>query len=584
MMGSSIPAVLRERASLQPNDEAFTFIDYEHDPKGVPETLTWSQLYRRALNVARELRLCGEPGDRAVILAPQGLDYIAAFLGSLQAGLIAVPLSVPHAGAHDERVNSVLRDTSPSVILTTSSVAAAVAEYATAVDGEAAPKIIAVDLLDLDARKAFRDPGLSRPDIAYLQYTSGSTREPAGVMVTYRNLSANFEQMYADYFADCGKVAPPDTTVVSWLPFYHDMGLLLGVCVPILGGLRTVLTSPTAFLERPARWIQLLAKHSHVMTAAPNFAFELAVRRTTDDDMAGLDLGNVLGILSGSERVHTATLKRFTDRFSRFGFRPKAIRPSYGLAEATVYVATRRPGDPPEVVYFESEKLSAGHAKRCTNASGSPLVSYGTPESTTVRIVDPETMTECPAGKTGEIWVHGENVAIGYWHKPQETERTFGGRLVNPSSGTPDSSWLRTGDLGFISDGELFIMGRIKDVLIVYGRNHYPEDIEATIQEITGGRCAAISISDARTEKLVAIVELKKRGDTDEEAMARFDAVKGEVTSAISNTHGLTVSDLVCVAPGSIPITTSGKIRRSTCVEQYRAGQFARADVLSSRV
>jgi long-chain fatty acid adenylyltransferase FadD28 len=584
MMGSSIPAVLRERASLQPNDEAFTFIDYEQDPKGVPETLTWSQLYRRASNVARELRVCGNPGDRAVILAPQGLDYIAAFLGSLQAGLIAVPLSVPHAGAHDERVNSVLRDTSPSVILTTSSISANVAEYATSRPDETAPKIIAIDLLDLDARNATRDGRITRPDIAYLQYTSGSTREPAGVMVTYRNLSANFEQMYADYFADCGKVAPPDTTVVSWLPFYHDMGLLLGVCVPILGGLRTVLMSPTAFLERPARWIQLLAKNSHVMTAAPNFAFELAVRRTTDADMAGLDLGNVLGILSGSERVHTATLRRFTDRFARFGFRDKAIRPSYGLAEATVYVATRRPGDSPEVVHFESEKLSAGHAKRCTNASGTPLVSYGTPESTTVRIVDPETMTECPAGKTGEIWVHGENVATGYWHKPQETERTFGGRLVKPSAGTSESPWLRTGDLGFISDGELFIMGRIKDVLIVYGRNHYPEDIEATIQEITGGRCAAIATSDARTEKLLAIIEVKKRGDSEEEVAARFDTIKGEVTSAISKTHGLTVEDLVLVAPGSIPITTSGKIRRSTCAEQYRDGQFTRVDVVGSRV
>jgi long-chain fatty acid adenylyltransferase FadD28 len=584
MMGSSIPAVLRERASLQPNDEAFTFVDYEHDPNGVPETLTWSQLYRRSSNVARELQLCGKPGDRAVILAPQGLEYIAAFLGSLQAGLIAVPLSVPHAGAHDERVNSVLRDTSPSVILTTSSIAGDVAEYAKSQHGEPAPKIIEVDLLDLDARNRFRDTNIARPDIAYLQYTSGSTREPAGVMVTNRNLSANFEQMYADYFADFGKVAPPDTTVVSWLPFYHDMGLLLGVCVPILGGLRTVLMSPIAFLERPARWIQLMAKASHTMSAAPNFAFELAVRRTTDHDMAGLDLGNILGLLSGSERVHTATLRRFTDRFSRFGFREKAFRPSYGLAEATVYVATRRPGDPPEVVYFESEKLSAGHAKRCTNASGTPLVSYGTPESTTVRIVDPETMTECPAGKTGEIWVHGENVAMGYWHKPQETERTFGGRLVAPSAGTPESPWLRTGDLGFISDGELFIMGRIKDVLIVYGRNHYPEDIEATIQEITGGRCAAIALSDARTEKLVAIIEVKKRGETDEEVMARFDTIKGEVTSAISKTHGLTVADLVLVAPGSIPITTSGKIRRSTCVEQYRDDRFTRIDVQHSRV
>jgi long-chain fatty acid adenylyltransferase FadD28 len=577
MLGSSIPAVLRERASLQPNDAAFTFIDYEHDGTPVSETLTWSHLYRRAANIASELGVCGSPGDRAVILAPQGLDYIAAFIGSLQAGLIAVPLSVPQAGAHDERVTSVLRDTAPTVILTTSSVLGDVTAYAESTDSN--PTVLAVDSLDQKPRKRSRTRADSGQDIAYLQYTSGSTREPAGVMVTNRNLSANFEQIYADFFVDYGKVAPPDTTVVSWLPFYHDMGLLLGVCVPILGGLHAVVMSPMSFLQSPARWIQLMAKHPHVMSAAPNFAFELAVRRTTDEDMAGLDLGNVLGLLSGSERVHPATLRRFTDRFARFGFRDTAIRPSYGLAEATVYVATRRPGDPPAVVHFESEKLSAGHAKQCSSASGgTPLVSYGRPASNTVRIVDPDTLTECPAGTTGEIWVHGENVAAGYWHKPQETERTFGGRLVAPSAGTPEASWLRTGDLGFISDGELFIVGRIKDLLIVYGRNHYPEDIEATIQEITGGRCAAISLSDARSEKLVAIVELKKKGDSDDEAMAKFSTIKSDVTSAISNSHGLRVSDLVLVAPGAIPITTSGKIRRSTCVEQYRHDQFTRLD------
>jgi fatty acid CoA ligase FadD28 len=576
MAKSSIPAVLRERASLQPNDTAFTFIDYEQDPAGRAETLTWSQLYRRSLTVAHELRACASTGDRAVILAPQGLDYIAAFAGTLEAGLIAVPLSVPQGGAHDDRATAVLRDTSPSVILTTSSAVGTVFDCAKSSNGQ--PHLVEVDLLDSASRNGSGARSDARPDIAYLQYTSGSTREPAGVMVTHRNLSANFEQICADYFSEYGNVAPPNTTAVSWLPFYHDMGLLIGICVPILAGLRTVLMSPVSFLQRPARWMQLMASNSRALTAAPNFAFELAVRRTTDDDMAGLDLSGVLGVLSGSERVHTATLRRFTERFSRFGFRETAVRPSYGLAEATVYVATRRAGDPPEVVRFESDKLSAGHAKRCTSTSGTALVSYGSPESTTVRIVDPETNTECPAGKVGEIWVHGDNVAIGYWNKQQETERTFRGRLVAPSVGTPVEPWLRTGDLGFMSDGELFIMGRIKDLLIVYGRNHYPEDIEATIQEISGGRVAAIAISDDRTEKLVTIIEVKKRGGPEEEATARLDAMKGDITSAISTTHGLSVADLVLVSPGSIPITTSGKIRRSACVEQYRNNEFIRLD------
>jgi fatty acid CoA ligase FadD28 len=578
MVESSLPTVLRERASLQPNGIAVTFIDYEQDWAGVAASLTWSQLYRRTLNIAHELRQCGSTGDRAVILAPQGLDYVAAFLGALQAGLIAVPLSVPQVGAHDERVGSVLHDTSPAVILTTSSVVGDVTEYAQPQRGRSAPLVVEVDLLDLDSPKQSDAGGDSRPTTAYLQYTSGSTRQPAGVVVSHRNLLANFEQVMSNYFEEYGKVAPPDGTAVSWLPFYHDMGLMLGIWGPILGGYRTVFMSPVSFLQRPARWMQLLASNSHAFSAAPNFAFELAARKTSDDDMAGRDLGDVLGIISGSERIHPATLRRFTERFARFNLRGTAMRPSYGLAEATVYVATRRSGQPPEVVHFESEELTAGRAKRCINGSGTPLVSYGVPQSPMVRIVDPDTSTECPAGKTGEIWVHGDNVATGYWRKPQETERTFGAMLVAPSAGTPEGPWLRTGDLGFICDGELFIVGRIKDLLIVYGRNHSPDDIEATIQELTGGRVAAIAVPDGRTEKLVVIIELKKRGESQEEAADKLAVVKHEVTSAIFNSHGLSVGDLVLVPPGSIPITTSGKVRRAACVEQYRHGQFARLD------
>ncbi len=248
------------------------------------------------------------------------------------------------------------------------------------------------------------------------------------------------------------------------------------------------------------------------------------------------------------------------------------------MAEATVYMATRTVGGPPGIVHFDSEKLPAGQANRCAAGSGTPLVSYGDPKSMAVRIVDPETNRECPEGTVGEIWVHGDNVAAGYWQKPEETENTFGARIVNPSQGTPEGPWLRTGDSGFFSDGELFIIGRIKDLLIIYGRNHSPDDIEATIQQITAGRCAAIAVPDKGIEKLVAIIELKKRGDSQEEAADRLRVVKREVTSAISNSHGLSVSDLVLVSPGSIPITTSGKIRRSQCVELYWQDEFVRLD------
>ena len=386
---------------------------------------------------------------------------------------------------------------------------------------------------------------------------------------------ANFEQMFADYFADRGGISPPDTTFVSWLPFYHDMGLLIGVCIPLLAGHHAVLTSPVSFLARPARWLQLLASYSHTFSAGPNFAFEVAARKTADEDLAGLDLSGVLGIINGSERVQPATLKRFTDRFAPFDFPARALRPSYGMAEATVYIVTREPGEP-RIVHFDPAELSEGRAALYESADGTPLVSYGVPRSPILRIVDPDTRTACPPDTVGEIWVHGDNVATGYWDKPDETEYTFGALLGEADPDTPSGPWLRTGDLGFFYDGELFIIGRIKDLLIVYGRNHSPDDIEATIQLITRGRCVAIAVPDDGTEKLVAIAELKN-GSHSHDADG-FSDVKNDVTSAISTSHGLSVADLVLVSPGSIPLTTSGKVRRRACVEQYQQDLFARLD------
>jgi long chain fatty acid CoA FadD26 len=294
--------------------------------------------------------------------------------------------------------------------------------------------------------------------------------------------------------------------------------------------------------------------------------------------MAGLDLGHVHTFAFGAQRVHDATIRRFVERFSRFNLPDIALRPGYGLAEATMYVTSCPPGRPPKSVRFDYEKMSAGHAKRRGYEAGVELVSCGVPRACTVRIVDRETRIENPAGKIGEIWVHGDNVASGYWRNPQLSQQTFGARIVDPSPGTPQGRWLRTGDLGVISEGELFIIGRIKDLLIVDGRNHYPDDIEATIQEITGGRVAAISVPNDQSEQLVAIVELKKRGSSDEEILNRLHTVKREVTSSISKSHGLRLADLVLVPPGSIPITTSGKARRSACAERYRQDEFTRLD------
>jgi long chain fatty acid CoA FadD26 len=574
---ASIPAALRERARQRPDAPAYTFIDYEIDPAGYPQTLTWSQLHQRAQVVAGELASCAPPGERVAILAPQGLEYVVGFFAALEAGCVAVPLPVPQFGAHGERASAALQDSVPAALLTTSAVVDDVASCARALPGTP-PAVIEIDALDLDAPPAFHPVSPAQTKTALLQYTSGSTRSPAAVVVTHKNIFANLEQLTADYFEADGKVPPSDLTLVSWLPVYHDMGLLVGITGTLTMGIHSVLMSPMAFLQRPARWVQQLAKNTRAFTAVPNFAFELAARRTTDEDMAGLDLGQVHTVLSGSERVHAATIRRFIDRFSAFNFPATALKPSYGLAEAMVYVASSGPGRVPTGVNFDYEKLSAGHAEVCEAEGGVELVSVGVPRASTIRIVDPENRVENPAGMVGEIWVHGDNIANGYWRKPQQTQRVFGGQLVDPSAGTPLGPWLRTGDLGVIYDGELFIIGRIKDLLIVDGRNHYPDDIEATTQEISGGRVAAISIPDDRTERLVVIAEMKNRGSSDEEMQQKLRAVRQQVTSAISKSHGLRVADLVLVPPGSIPITTSGKIRRSSCVEVYRQDEFSRLD------
>ncbi|WP_082963764.1 AMP-binding protein [Mycobacterium sp. 852002-51961_SCH5331710] len=574
---SSILSMLHGRASLRPDDVAFTFTEYSRDSAGVRETLTWSQLARRTVNVARALRRHGSIGDRAVMLAPQGLEYILAFLGSMQAGLIAVPLPLPHPGSGHERVSSVLADTQPAVVLTTSAAAGDVGDFIDRSRLDIVPKLIEIDALNLDADADMAPQPVDLPDVAYLQYSSGSTRLPTGVKISHRNLTANFEQLMREFFAQ--SPLPQDATLVSWLPFYHDMGLVLGVCAPILCGRRAELMSPVAFLEKPARWVRALAENPHAWSSAPNFAFDLAARKTTDNDLAGLDLGGVVGIISGAERVEPATLHRFVDRFAHFDFRDHMMRPAYGLAEATVFVATGTWDEASPAVHFDADELGAGKVRPCGAGEGMALVKYRVPQSPSLRIVDSDTCRDCPPGEVGEIWLHGENVADGYWGRPRDAQSCFGATLVDPSPGTPGGPWLRTGDLGFVHGGELFIVGRIKDLLIIRGRNHYPEDIEATVQEVARGRVAAIAVPVNGSERLVTVIELKKPADLDEDTMRRLTTTKADVTAAISNKHGVSVEDIVLVPAGSIPTTTSGKIRRAACVEHYQQGRFTRLDV-----
>lgn len=560
---------------MRPDDVAFTFTDYDTNPAGVATSLTWSQLSRRTLGAAHELSRHASTGERAVILAPQSLDYVIAFLGAMQAGLIAVPLPLPHRGSSDERVGAVFTDTSPAVVLTTSAVAVDVGAYVDQARLETSPKVVEIDELSVDVdAPPITDRG-EPPSIAYLQYSSGSTRTPTGVMLSHRNLQANFDQLMRSYFAEPGTALPANATIVSWLPFYHDMGLVLGVAAPILGGYRAQLTSPVAFLERPSRWMRALAENPHAWSSAPNFAFDLAARKTTDGDLAGLDLGGVKGIISGAERVEQATLRRFVDRFAHFNFRDDMMRPSYGLAEATVFVASGKWSESEPVARFDMAELAEGRVRRARG--GTALVSYELPHSPLVRIVDGETLRECPPDVVGEIWVHGDNIADGYWGRTAQEQRCFGATLAEAGPGTPAGPWLRTGDLGFVSDGSLFVAGRIKDLLIIRGRNHYPEDIEATVSQLSGGRVAAISVPVDGTESLVTVIELKQ-GAADDGWLSRLERLKSDVTGAISNTHGVSVADIVLVAAGSLPTTTSGKIRRAACGEQYRHDLFTRLD------
>ena len=428
MFDPSIPAVLRTRAQAQPNDIAFNFIDYEVDPAGFEERLTWSELYRRVQVVAHELLQSGSVGDRVAILAPQSFDYIVGLLGALEAGLIAVPLPVPMLGLHDERVSGVLKDCAPVAVITTSAAVDAVMPSLSDVPGS--PLVIEVDALDFDSPPPPFQTPQAQAKIAFLQYTSGSTRAPAGVVVTHENLIRESRDRSRPTIsrtpAECHRL---DTTLVSWLPFYHDMGLMLGIFGPIAYGFHAVLTSPMAFLQKPARWMQLVARNHPPRLAGAELRVRTGCAADVRRGYGRARPGARAQPRHGSERIHASTLRRFTDRFSPFNLPDTALRPAYGLAEATVYVASallaarRRP---PVSTTRSCRPATRSAAQTKAVSNWSAMVRHA---ACTVRIVDPETCIENPAGKVGEIWVHGDNVAAGYWRNPQQSELTFGGRL-----------------------------------------------------------------------------------------------------------------------------------------------------------
>jgi fatty acid CoA ligase FadD32 len=568
---TSIAACAARLAAADGADEpAYTFVDYSADLRGLASSLSWRELDARARAVAAELRVRTGPGERAAILASQGLGYVTAMLGALYANVTAVPLFTPSLPGHRDRLEAILADADPSCVLTTGRDYPAVTAFLRDHRPPSLRDVVRADEVSPGAGLAWQSGPVSASDVAYLQYTSGSTRTPAGVMITHGCLSANAAQITAAL-----AVAPGSVTVVSWLPLFHDMGLVMTVAMPVVTGNRVIFIDPAAFLMRPARWLQLASGHPDVVSAAPNFAYEYCADRIGEDLIGTLDLRNVR-LLNGAEPVRPATLRKFTSVFSRCGLSPAAMIPAYGLAEATVYVSSAAGRTPARIVAFDRDELAAGRALPVPEEAPSAIamVSCGVPAGQHVAIVNPQAATVCPAGQVGEIWVNGPNVAPGYYGNPAGPGQAFGAVLADPPGGLPPDGWLRTGDLGVLHRGELIVTGRLKDLIVVDGRNHYPQDIEATAQTahplIRRDRVAAFAVAAEDGDRVVVVAERARgpRDDADPAEVAR--AVRG----AVAVRHDVRLHDFVLVKPGLVPRTSSGKISRSASRERYLAGAF----------
>lgn len=565
--GNTLPACLRHWADTDGDRPALTFADFSADRAGRRKTLSWKQLQERVDAVAAALPV--RPGDRVAVLCPQSADYVVAFLGAITAGAIAVPLFDPGLPGHAGRLAAVLTDCAPTAVVTTSASVDAVREFLAGLPGGERVAVVAADKPAAGPGRAWPAPAPAPDDVAYLQYTSGSTRSPAGVVLTHENVLANVSQ------AVHGLGIDPAGATVSWLPLFHDMGLVLGLITPLAMGMRSVLMDPLAFIERPVRWLELLGDHNASWSAAPNFAFHYAASRVREEDRAKLRLDRVAAIVNGAEPINPGVLDRFHDTFAEVGYTPDKTRPAYGLAEATVFVTTG-PGVPPRVTTFDRVALGAGTARQAE--TGLRLVACGVPVGQHVALVDPETGVALEDGAVGEIWVHGPNVGTGYWQKPLESTETFGARLTGDHGELPAGPWLRTGDLGVRHDGEVYIAGRIKDLLIVDGRNHYPQDVEATAasadRDIRPGSVAAFAIEGTDTESAVVVAE--HRGHT---ALTTEDerALEASIRRLVSDAHGLALRDVVLVPAGLVPRTSSGKIARSACRDRYLAGDYGKA-------
>ncbi len=581
----SIAAAAAGLAETRPDEPAYTFVDYSAELDGTPVTLTWRDLDTRARAIAAELLGGAEPGERVAILAPQGLGYVTAMLGAFYANVIAVPLFLPDLPGHRDRLDAIVADADPSYVLTTESALASVTEFLGGRQSSSLREVLPVDTAGLRPGPDWRAARSRADDVAYLQYTSGSTRSPAGVMITHGCLSANAAQIAAAL-----RVAPGAVTAVSWLPLFHDMGLLMTVAMPIATGNRAVFIDPAAFLMRPARWLRLAASYPGVISAGPNFAYEYCTTKIDEHDIASLDLSRVRALINGAEPVRPATMRKFASVFSRCGLAATALVPAYGLAEATLYVASAAGRTPARILAFDREELARGRARAVPEDAPSAvaMTSCGVPSGQQVAIVEPETATVCPPGQVGEIWVNGPNVAPGYFAPAARSAarnggeaasgQVFGAALVSPPGGLPAAGWLRTGDLGVVDDGELFVTGRLKDLIVIDGRNHYPQDIEAAVHAahpaIRKDRVAAFAIATEEGDRVVVVAERARQGSGDLPDLA---AVARAVRGAVAVRHNVRLHDFMLVKPGAVPRTSSGKISRSASRDRYLAGAFRRS-------
>ncbi len=575
---SSVPATacasMSHWASVQPTAIAATFLV---DGEAQEQHLTYGELDSAARAIAAELqeRLgAGGSPTTALLLYPPGLEFIPAFLGCLYAGVVAVPVYPPRSGKHLERMEAVVRDCRARIALTSKNAHERVSGFFLGSSELRKVPLVATDGIDAARASQAQERELAPDALAFLQYTSGSTGTPKGVMITHANLSANLRAIGSAYGSEYG-----EHRVVSWLPIFHDMGLIGSTLFPLSRGGRVVCMSPLAFLEKPVRWLRALTHYRGTESAAPNFGYELCIKQIREEEKAGLDLTSWRVAWCGAETVRSETLRRFERAFAGCGYRPATLFPCYGMAENTLLASCGRAGEPARVLPVDPDGLARGLV-------GSPrdperrleVVSCGRPTTDSrLVVVDPETCRELPADRVGEIWIGGPSVARGYWNRPEETERTFQARLADRG----DGPFLRTGDLGFLHEGELHVTGRLKDLVIVRGRNLYPQDIEAAAErDVSFSRAngvAAFAIEGPDTERLVVVVELPDAVLTtlgDPGKRAKAEGLIAKVRGSIASEFEAPVHEIVCVRQGTFPRTTSGKVQRSRCRQMYLAGEL----------